>query len=83
VLSKRRTYALHARTGRVVWSLGRGAFNPAISDGTRLYITGYSSVYSFAAPEQVRRDRAVLRQLQHQAQAKANSKSNSKSTKKH
>jgi outer membrane protein assembly factor BamB len=46
-LSKRTTTGLSARTGRVVWSFGRGAFNPAISDGLRLYITGYSSLYAF------------------------------------
>jgi outer membrane protein assembly factor BamB len=46
-LSKKTTTGLDARTGRVVWSFGRGAFNPAISDGLRLYITGYSSLYAF------------------------------------
>ena len=46
-LSARRTWALSAKTGKTVWSLGRGAFNPAISDGIRLYITGYSSIYGF------------------------------------
>jgi outer membrane protein assembly factor BamB len=46
-LSKRSTTGLDARTGRVVWTFGRGAFNPAISDGLRLYITGYSSLYAF------------------------------------
>jgi len=46
-LSKRTTTGLNARTGRVVWTFGRGAFNPAISDGLRLYITGYSSLYAF------------------------------------
>jgi outer membrane protein assembly factor BamB len=46
-LSKRSTTGLDARTGHVVWSFHRGAFNPAISDGLRLYITGYSSLYAF------------------------------------
>src|SRR3977135_3394800 len=40
-LSARRTYALGAKTGRLLWSFGQGAFNPAISDGKRIYITGY------------------------------------------
>src|SRR5262245_38405465 len=44
-LSKRTTTGLDPRTGRVVWSFQRGAFNPAISDGLRLYLTGYSTVY--------------------------------------
>jgi outer membrane protein assembly factor BamB len=46
-LSKRSTTGLDARNGHVVWHFGRGAFNPAISDGLRLYITGYSSLYAF------------------------------------
>jgi outer membrane protein assembly factor BamB len=70
VLSKRRTYALSARTGRVLWSLGRGAFNPAISDGKRVYITGYSTVYAFATPAQLARDRAEKRRLQRAAAKK-------------
>lgn len=44
-LAKHTTTGLSARTGRVLWSFSRGAFNPAISDGKRLYITGYSSIY--------------------------------------
>ena len=33
------------RTGRRVFKLSSGAFNPAISDGRRLYVTGYSSIF--------------------------------------
>lgn len=57
-LSRRRTYGLSAKTGRVLWGIGRGAFNPAISDGKRLYITGYSSVYAFE-PKSAFRKRAL------------------------
>jgi outer membrane protein assembly factor BamB len=46
-LSKRTTTGLNARSGHVVWKLNSGAFNPAISDGKRLYITGYTSVSAF------------------------------------
>ena len=46
-LGKRTTTGLDATTGNVAWSFSRGAFNPAMSDGKRLYITGYSSVYAF------------------------------------
>ena len=46
-LSARSTTGLDARTGRPVFAFGRGAFNPAISDGKRLYLTGYSSQYAF------------------------------------
>jgi outer membrane protein assembly factor BamB len=69
-LSARRTYALSAKTGRTLWSLGRGAFNPAISDGIRVYITGYGSVYGFATKRQLARDRAAARQLKRGARKK-------------
>lgn len=46
-LAAKSTTGLSARTGRPVYRISRGAFNPAISDGRRLYITGYSSIYAF------------------------------------
>ena len=67
-LSGRRTYALSARTGRPVWSLGNGAFNPAISDGIRVYITGYSSVYAFTTPRQLRKERLAAAKKKREAQ---------------
>jgi outer membrane protein assembly factor BamB len=69
-LSARRTYGLSAKTGRTLWSLGRGAFNPAISDGIRLYITGYGSEYAFATARQAARDRAAERRLKRAATKK-------------
>jgi hypothetical protein len=45
-LDKRTTWALGARTGRTVWKTHRGGFNPAISDGRRVYFTGYSSLFA-------------------------------------
>jgi outer membrane protein assembly factor BamB len=47
-LSRKSTGALGAATGKKVWSIGRGAFNPVISDGRRLYLNGYSSLYMLA-----------------------------------
>jgi outer membrane protein assembly factor BamB len=44
-LSRKSTGALGAATGKMMWSIGRGAFNPVISDGTRIYLNGYSSLY--------------------------------------
>ncbi len=41
------THALGVNTGRALWSVDRGAFNPVISDGTRLYLNGYSSLYMY------------------------------------
>ena len=45
-LDRRATWALGARTGKTVWKTDRGGFNPAISDGRRIYFTGYSSLFA-------------------------------------
>jgi outer membrane protein assembly factor BamB len=45
-LDKRTTWALGARTGRTAWKTHRGAFNPVISDGRRIYFTGYTSLFA-------------------------------------
>ena len=59
-LSARRTYGVSAKTGRMLWSTGAGAFNPAVSDGKRLYITGYGSQYAFMTPRAWRHQRIAL-----------------------
>jgi outer membrane protein assembly factor BamB len=59
-LSARRTWALGAKSGRTLWSIGKGAFNPAISDGKRVYITGYGSQYAFTTPHALRHERIAL-----------------------
>ena len=46
-LGEHRTYGLGISTGRVVFQLGTGAFDPAISDGKNIYITGYTGLYAF------------------------------------
>jgi outer membrane protein assembly factor BamB len=38
------TYGVGARTGTVVFHRDRGAYNPVVSDGKRIYLTGYSSI---------------------------------------
>ena len=58
-LTARRTYALSAKTGRVLWSINKGAFNPAISDGNRVYITGFGSEYAFTTPRRLRYERII------------------------
>jgi hypothetical protein len=45
-LGKKSTIGLGARTGRKVFEFGRGSFNPVVSDGRRIYLTGYSSLYA-------------------------------------
>jgi len=45
---KRDTTALGARTGRRIWHSDRGAFNPVVSDGDDVYLTGFASIAAFA-----------------------------------
>jgi outer membrane protein assembly factor BamB len=42
----RSTYALNAVSGRHVWTIKRGAFNPVISDGRTIFLTGHSTQYA-------------------------------------
>ena len=58
-LTRRSTAAVGARTGELVWKTERGAFNPAISDGRRIYLVGYSSLFMLADRDQARRDARV------------------------
>ena len=44
-LGKKDTIGLGARTGRKVFRFPRGSFNPVVSDGRMIYLTGYSSLY--------------------------------------
>ena len=37
------TTGLGVRTGKTVFKMGRGAFNPVISDGRTIFLTGFSS----------------------------------------
>jgi len=58
---KRDTTALSARTGKKIWHSPRGAFNPIVSNGQEIYITGFSSVAALQplteAQEQARKAR--------------------------
>jgi outer membrane protein assembly factor BamB len=44
---KRATYGLNANTGERLWFFNRGAFNPVVSDGRSVYVTGHSALYAF------------------------------------
>jgi outer membrane protein assembly factor BamB len=46
-LSRHSTGVVGAANGKTVWSIGRGAFNPVISDGQRIYLVGYTNLYAF------------------------------------
>jgi outer membrane protein assembly factor BamB len=50
-----------ARDGALLYSHGSGAFDPGISDGRRLYLDTYTSVYHLVPRKQVRRDVASLK----------------------
>ena len=39
------SFALGLRTGRNLGRIGRGGYTPVISDGRRIYLTGYSNLY--------------------------------------
>jgi outer membrane protein assembly factor BamB len=58
---ERNTTGLWAKSGDVAWRNGAGAFNPAVSDGQTIYLTGFSSIAAFlpktAAEEAATRER--------------------------
>ncbi len=43
---QRTTTALNAVSGRKVWAFPKGAFNPVISDGRTIFLTGHSTQYA-------------------------------------
>jgi outer membrane protein assembly factor BamB len=47
-LRQHRTYGLDISTGRIQFEMGVGAFDPVISDGQNIYLTGYTSLYALA-----------------------------------
>ena len=68
-LGNRRTIGLGARTGRKVFEHERGSYNPVVSDGETIFLTGYHVLYALrplsAATKKARaksaRDRAQRR----------------------
>ena len=42
------TYALDARTGRLLWSFPDGRYTPVVADKDHLYLVGYATLYAFA-----------------------------------
>jgi outer membrane protein assembly factor BamB len=45
-LGQRRTYGLGISTGRLSFEKGTGSFDPVISDGQEIYLTGYTGLYA-------------------------------------
>jgi outer membrane protein assembly factor BamB len=64
-LGKKRTIGLGARTGRKVYEHERGSYNPVVSDGETIYLTGYHALYGLrpltAEDKQKRRNAAKVR----------------------
>ena len=55
---KRDTTGLWARSGKKAWHSTRGAFNPVVSDGQTVYVTGFSSIGAFV-PKTAAEERAT------------------------
>jgi outer membrane protein assembly factor BamB len=47
-LAQHHTYGLGISTGRVLFEMSTGAFDPVISDGKNIYLTGYTALYGLA-----------------------------------
>ena len=47
-LGEHRTFGLGISTGRKLFEMNTGAFDPVISDGTDIYLTGYTGLYGLA-----------------------------------
>ncbi|MCK9248771.1 MAG: PQQ-like beta-propeller repeat protein [Solirubrobacteraceae bacterium] len=52
----------HARDGRRIYGFRSGGYDPGISDGRRLYLVSFTSVYHLTPRAQARRDDRSLRQ---------------------
>ena len=46
-----KTYGLDTDTGERVFTFDKGEYNPVISDGERIYLTGYSSINALEQKE--------------------------------
>ena len=45
---EQRTFAVDARSGKRLWDFRDGKYSPLVSDGERVYLTGYTRVYGLA-----------------------------------
>lgn len=50
------TYGLSTRSGRRLFARDFGAYNPAISDGRRIYLTGYESISAYVPRRMFRKE---------------------------
>jgi outer membrane protein assembly factor BamB len=54
-LGPRRTYALDARNGRLVWTFPDGHYSPVVADRERVYLAGSTRLYALEARTRARR----------------------------
>ena len=71
---ERDTVGLWAKSGEVAWTNSAGAFNPVVSDGQVIYLTGFSSIGAFlpktAAEEKATRQRQARKAAKERAAKK-------------
>jgi outer membrane protein assembly factor BamB len=67
---KRNTSALSARTGKRIWTSAAGAFNPVVSDGQDIYLTGFASVQALEPLTKAQERKRAERLAKKKAQAK-------------
>ena len=71
-LANRRTFGLGARTGREVFRFPHGGYNPVVSDGRTVFLTGYASLYALRPlSAQTRKKIAKRRRARHRAHVAA------------
>lgn len=46
------TTGVNAANGEEVWSFSDGAYNPVVSDGERIYLTGYKRIYALTPTDE-------------------------------
>ena len=68
------TKGLDARTGRKVFDRNTGKFNPMISDGKRMYMTGFSTIYTMVPPSYDRPQDIRKRERKARQQARSKKK---------
>jgi outer membrane protein assembly factor BamB len=71
-LTTTQTHGYNAASGKEVFTFRDGAYNPVISDGKRLYLTGYKTIYSLKPAQ----GKAVDGLIEKPAKAKKKGKKN-------
>jgi outer membrane protein assembly factor BamB len=60
-LGRKKTIGLGARTGRKVFEFERGSYNPVVSDGRTIYLTGYHALYALRPLSQKAKEQRAVR----------------------